>query len=49
MLGAFAVITKVLSLEGLKKRVEEHWPRFKDTNLKALELGMKAGEEALNQ
>jgi 2-oxoglutarate ferredoxin oxidoreductase subunit gamma len=49
MLGAFAVITNVLSLEGLKKRVEERWPRFKDTNLKALELGMKAGEEALNQ
>ena len=48
MLGAFAVITKVLSLEGLKKRVEERWPRFKDTNLKALELGMKAGEEALD-
>jgi 2-oxoglutarate ferredoxin oxidoreductase subunit gamma len=48
MLGAFAVITKVLSLDGLKKRVEERWPRFKDTNLKALELGMKAGEEALN-
>jgi 2-oxoglutarate ferredoxin oxidoreductase subunit gamma len=47
MLGAFAVITKVLSLEGLKKRVEERWPRFKETNLKALELGMKAGEEAL--
>jgi 2-oxoglutarate ferredoxin oxidoreductase subunit gamma len=48
MLGAFAVITKVLSLEGLKKRVEERWPRFKDSNLKALELGMKAGKEALS-
>ena len=47
MLGAFAVITKVLSLDGLKKRVEERWPRFKDANLKALELGMKAGKEAL--
>lgn len=48
MLGAFAVITKVLSLDGLKKRVEERWPRFKESNLKALELGMKAGEEALS-
>ena len=47
-LGAFAVITKVLSIDGLKKRVEERWPRFKETNLKALELGMKAGEEALS-
>jgi 2-oxoglutarate ferredoxin oxidoreductase subunit gamma len=48
MLGAFAVITKVLSIEGLRKRVEERWPRFKDTNLKALELGMKAGKEVLD-
>ena len=48
MLGAFAVITKVLSIDGLKKRIEERWPRFKESNLKALELGMKAGEEALS-
>ncbi len=47
MLGAFAVITKVLSLEGLKARIEEKWPRFLKSNMLALELGMKAGEEAL--
>lgn len=47
MLGAFAVITKVLSIEGLKARIEEKWPRFVKTNMLALELGMKAGEEAL--
>jgi 2-oxoglutarate ferredoxin oxidoreductase subunit gamma len=47
MLGAFAVITKVLSLEGLKARIEEKWPRFLKSNILALELGMKAGEEAL--
>ncbi len=47
MLGAFAVITKVLSIEGLKARIEEKWPRFLKSNMLALELGMKAGEEAL--
>ena len=47
MLGAFAVITKVLSLEGLKAQIEEKWPRFLKSNMLALELGMKAGEEAL--
>ena len=47
MLGAFAVITKILSIEGLKARIEEKWPRFVKTNMLALELGMKAGEEAL--
>ncbi len=47
MLGAFAVITKVLSIEGLKARIEEKWPRFVKSNMLALELGMKAGEEAL--
>ncbi len=47
MLGAFAVITKILSLEGLKARIEEKWPRFLKSNMLALELGMKAGEEAL--
>lgn len=47
MLGAFAVITKALSIEGLKARIEEKWPRFVKTNMLALELGMKAGEEAL--
>jgi len=47
MLGAFAVITKVLSIEGLKARIEEKWPRFAKSNMLALELGMKAGEDAL--
>jgi 2-oxoglutarate ferredoxin oxidoreductase subunit gamma len=47
MLGALAVITKVLSVEGLKARIEERWPRFLKSNMLALELGMKAGEEAL--
>ncbi|MGQ4871475.1 MAG: 2-oxoacid:acceptor oxidoreductase family protein [Candidatus Thorarchaeota archaeon] len=47
MLGAFAVITKAVSIEGLRDRIAERWPRFKETNLRALELGMKAGEKAL--
>lgn len=47
MLGAFTVITRALSIEGLKARVEEKWPRFLKTNMLALELGMKAGQEAL--
>ncbi|MHA1862172.1 MAG: 2-oxoacid:acceptor oxidoreductase family protein [Candidatus Thorarchaeota archaeon] len=47
MLGAFTVITKALSIEGLKARIEDKWPRFVKTNMLALELGMKAGEEAL--
>jgi len=47
MLGALTVITKILSIEGLKARIEERWPRFLKTNMLALELGMKAGEEAL--
>ncbi|TFH03128.1 MAG: pyruvate ferredoxin oxidoreductase, partial [Candidatus Thorarchaeota archaeon] len=47
MLGALTVITKVLSVKGLKARIEEKWPRFLKTNMLALELGMKAGEEAL--
>ena len=47
MLGAFAVITKMLSIKGLKARIEEKWPRFVKTNMLALELGMKAGEKAL--
>lgn len=49
ILGALAVITKIVSIEGLKKRVEERWPRFKEANLKALELGINAGEKALAQ
>jgi 2-oxoglutarate ferredoxin oxidoreductase subunit gamma len=47
MLGAFTVITKALSIEGLKARIEERWPRFVKSNMLALELGIKAGEEAL--
>jgi len=47
MLGALTVITKILSVEGLKAQIEERWPRFLKTNMLALELGMKAGEEAL--
>jgi 2-oxoglutarate ferredoxin oxidoreductase subunit gamma len=46
MLGAFSVITKALSSDGLKKRIEDRWPRFVKSNMLALELGMKAGEEA---
>ncbi|MGY5859292.1 MAG: 2-oxoacid:acceptor oxidoreductase family protein [Candidatus Thorarchaeota archaeon] len=47
MLGALAVITNIMSIEGLKARIEEKWPRFLKTNMLALELGMKAGKEAL--
>jgi len=47
MIGAFTAITGRLSVKGLKKRIKERWPRFVDTNLKALELGMKAGMAAM--
>ncbi|MHA1577577.1 MAG: 2-oxoacid:acceptor oxidoreductase family protein [Candidatus Thorarchaeota archaeon] len=47
MLGVLAAITGIVTIEGLKQRVEERWPRFKELNLKALELGVKAGEAAL--
>jgi 2-oxoglutarate ferredoxin oxidoreductase subunit gamma len=47
MIGAFTAITGRLSVKGLKKRIKERWPRFVDTNLKALNLGMKAGKAAL--
>ncbi len=46
MLGALAAITGIVTVKGLKQRVEERWPRFKELNLKALELGIKAGEAA---
>ena len=49
MLGALAVITKILSVEGLKAQIEEKWPRFIKTNILALDLGMKAGQEALSK
>ncbi|MFQ5831551.1 MAG: 2-oxoacid:acceptor oxidoreductase family protein [Candidatus Thorarchaeota archaeon] len=48
MIGAFTAITKMLSVRGLKKRIKERWPRFAELNLKALELGMKAGKKALS-
>lgn len=47
MLGALTAITGVVSLEGLKQQIIDRWPRFKETNLKALELGIKAGKEAV--
>jgi 2-oxoglutarate ferredoxin oxidoreductase subunit gamma len=47
MLGAFVAITGAVSEKGLRARIEERWPRFKETNLKALELGMKAAKDAL--
>lgn len=47
MIGAFTAITGQLSVKGLKRRIEERWPRFVDTNLKALDLGMKAGKAAM--
>ncbi|NHJ12418.1 MAG: 2-oxoacid:ferredoxin oxidoreductase subunit gamma [Candidatus Thorarchaeota archaeon] len=46
MIGAFAAITGMLSVEGIRKQIQDRWPRFVETNIKALELGMKAGEEA---
>ncbi|NHI84207.1 MAG: 2-oxoacid:ferredoxin oxidoreductase subunit gamma [Candidatus Thorarchaeota archaeon] len=46
MIGAFAAITGILSVEGIKKQIQNRWPRFVETNVKALELGMKAGEKA---
>ncbi|NWF96528.1 MAG: 2-oxoacid:acceptor oxidoreductase family protein [Candidatus Thorarchaeota archaeon] len=47
MLGAFAAITGAISIEGLRKQVEERWPRFVKMNLLALDLGIKAGQTAL--
>jgi 2-oxoglutarate ferredoxin oxidoreductase subunit gamma len=47
MLGVLCAITKIVTNEGLRQRIEERWPRFKESNLKALELGLKAGEAAL--
>lgn len=49
MLGAFTVITKAISVEGLKARIEERWPRFVKSNMLALDLGMKAGKKALDE
>jgi 2-oxoglutarate ferredoxin oxidoreductase subunit gamma len=47
MLGALTAITGIVSPEGLKQQIINRWPRFKETNLKALELGLKAGKEAI--
>ena len=47
MLGALAAITGIVTAEGLKQQIVDRWPRFKETNLKALELGLKAGKEAV--
>ena len=47
MLGALTAITGIVTPKGLKQQIVNRWPRFKETNLKALELGMKAGKEAV--
>ena len=47
MLGALTAITGIVTPKGLKHQIIERWPRFKETNLKALELGLKAGKEAV--
>ncbi|MHA1965897.1 MAG: 2-oxoacid:acceptor oxidoreductase family protein [Candidatus Thorarchaeota archaeon] len=47
MLGALTAITGIVSPKGLKKQIVDRWPRFKETNLKALKLGLKAGKEAV--
>ena len=47
MLGALTAITGIVTPKGLKQQIVERWPRFKETNLKALELGLKAGKEAV--
>lgn len=49
MLGAFSAITGEVTLDGLRERVAQRWPRFKDTNLKALELGYEAGKKAVEE
>ncbi|MHA1943533.1 MAG: 2-oxoacid:acceptor oxidoreductase family protein [Candidatus Thorarchaeota archaeon] len=47
MLGALTAITGIASLKGLRQQIIDRWPRFKKTNLKALDLGVKAGKEAV--
>jgi 2-oxoglutarate ferredoxin oxidoreductase subunit gamma len=47
MMGAFAAITKAVSIEGLRHQMEERWPKFVKINHLALDLGIKAGEKAL--
>ena len=48
MMGAFAAITKAVSIEGLRHQMEERWPKFVKINHLALDLGIKAGEQALS-
>ena len=43
MLGALTAITGIVSIEGLRQQILERWPRFTETNMKALDLGVKAG------
>ncbi len=47
MLGALTAITGIVSLKGLRQQIVDRWPRFKETNLKALKLGVKAGKNAV--
>ncbi len=47
MLGVLAAITGIVTPEGLKQAIKDRWPRFVDTNFKALELGIAAGKKAL--
>jgi 2-oxoglutarate ferredoxin oxidoreductase subunit gamma len=46
MLGALASITGLVTEDGLRQQIKERWPRFVETNLKALELGIEAGKKA---
>jgi 2-oxoglutarate ferredoxin oxidoreductase subunit gamma len=47
MLGAFAQITGLVSIDGLKQQVKNRWPRFVETNFKALDLGIAAAKTAM--
>lgn len=47
MLGVLAAITGIVTPDGLRQAIKDRWPRFVDTNFKALDLGIKAGEAAL--
>ena len=47
MLGVLAAITGIVTPDGLRQAIKDRWPRFVETNYKALDLGIKAGEAAL--
>jgi 2-oxoglutarate ferredoxin oxidoreductase subunit gamma len=47
MLGVIAAITGIVTVKGLKQAIKDRWPRFVETNFKALELGIEAGKHAL--